>query len=84
MPDLVSETRTTLYERLDRLFIAGRWRTGRSDHPNRDVNPWTGETLAEIAQATREDLDDACDTVQHVPRRYPADLRKLQGPWAGG
>jgi aldehyde dehydrogenase (NAD+) len=60
MPESASSSRVTQpYTGFDELFIAGRWRKGRGNRANRDVNPWTGETLTEIPQATRDDLDEA-------------------------
>ena len=57
MPEIASSSsRTKQYSGFEHVFIAGRWQNGRSARPNRDVNPWTGETLTEISQATREDL----------------------------
>jgi aldehyde dehydrogenase (NAD+) len=47
------------YADFDTLPIAGRWRKGRSDKVNRDLNPYTGEVLVEIPQASRDDLDEA-------------------------
>jgi aldehyde dehydrogenase (NAD+) len=42
------------------MFFAGEWRTGRSNGINQDRNPYTGETLVEIPQEGREDLNEAC------------------------
>ena len=47
------------YAGLDRQFIAGQWRTGRGERSTIDRNPYTGETLIEIPNASPEDLDDA-------------------------
>jgi len=47
------------YDDFGQLPIAGGWRQGRSEKVNRDRNPYNGETLAEIPQANREDLDAA-------------------------
>ena len=40
-------------------FINGQWRAGSSGRVAEDVNPFTGETLAEISLASVSDLDDA-------------------------
>ncbi|KAB0265575.1 aldehyde dehydrogenase family protein [Microvirga brassicacearum] len=47
------------YADFDTLAIAGTWRKGRSNKVNRDLNPYTGEVLIEIPQASRDDLDEA-------------------------
>jgi acyl-CoA reductase-like NAD-dependent aldehyde dehydrogenase len=52
----------------------GRWRSGRSDRANRDLNPWTGETVAEISQATRDDLDEAYAAAKEAQRGWAAML----------
>ena len=52
------------------------WRKGRSDRVNRDLNPWTGEVLTVIAQAMRDDLDEAYAAAKQAnpdgPRCCPA------------
>jgi aldehyde dehydrogenase (NAD+) len=60
MPEVATSIdRAKPYSGFEHLFVAGRWRHGRSDRVNRDLNPWTRETVAEIPQATRADLNDA-------------------------
>ena len=39
--------------------VAGIWREGRAGKTGTDTDPWTGETLTEIALASAEDLDEA-------------------------
>jgi aldehyde dehydrogenase (NAD+) len=73
MPEL-SATRTEPYSGFDQLFIAGRWRKGRSHRTNRDVNPWTMEILTEIPQATRDDLDEAYASAREAQRGWAAML----------
>ena len=53
-----SPSRTEPYAGLDQLYIAGEWRGG-SGKPREDHDPWTGEVLAEIAQAGLDDLEAA-------------------------
>ncbi|MDB5901432.1 MAG: yfmT 1 [Betaproteobacteria bacterium] len=45
--------------RFDSQFIAGAWRRGRSGRTLRDVDPYTGETLDELALADIGDVDAA-------------------------
>ena len=40
-------------------YIAGEWRKGDDDSINTDTNPFNGETLVEIQQATDKQLDEA-------------------------
>ena len=75
MPELASSSKATQpYSGFEQLSIAGRWRNGRSDRANRDLNPWTGETLAEIAQATRDDLDEAYASAKQAQPGWAAML----------
>jgi aldehyde dehydrogenase (NAD+) len=47
------------YTGFDRILIGGSWRPGRSAHRIRDLDPYTGETLLELASASAQDLDEA-------------------------
>lgn len=47
------------YEGLDRIFVGGRWREGRSGKRGKDRSPWTGEVLAEFPLANAQDVDEA-------------------------
>ncbi|MEV7646729.1 aldehyde dehydrogenase family protein [Arthrobacter sp. NPDC089319] len=40
-------------------FIGGEWREGRSEKVNTDVNPFDDSVVAEIRQASSQDLDEA-------------------------
>jgi len=59
------------YSGFDKQFLDGQWRPGRSDKTQSDRDPYTGETLLEIASASRDDVDAA----------YQA-ARKAQPAWA--
>jgi len=59
------------YVGFDSLLIGGRWRPGSGKGRSRDENPYTGELLLEIPQASLADLDEA----------YAA-ARKAQPDWA--
>jgi aldehyde dehydrogenase (NAD+) len=52
-------------------YIDGEWRPGRGGRTLTDTDPYSGETLAEIALAERADVDEA----------YQA-AAKAQGSWA--
>jgi aldehyde dehydrogenase (NAD+) len=62
------------YEGFDQQFIAGEWRSGRSRSVNRDCNPYTGEVLVEIPQATRSDLDQAYEAAAVLQKAWGALL----------
>jgi aldehyde dehydrogenase (NAD+) len=50
---------TSTYPDFDTMPLAGKWRTGSAGSSRTDIDPWTGETLTEIAQADENDLDEA-------------------------
>jgi aldehyde dehydrogenase (NAD+) len=73
LPEL-ADTRTQPYSGFDQVFIGGRWRKGGSDRANQDLNPWTGEILTEIPQASRDDLDEAYASARDAQRGWAAML----------
>lgn len=62
------------YAGFEEIPIAGRWRRGRSERINRDLNPWNGETLLEISQASRDELDEAYASAAAAQRGWAAML----------
>src|SRR5579883_1772219 len=72
--DIRSRSTPNTYDGLDEMFIAGRWRHGRSEKTNHDRNPYTGEALLEIPQASREDLDEAYVSAQKAQVGWGARL----------
>ena len=69
---------------VDLQFIAGQWRQGRSEKVNTDSNPYDDAVVAEIRQASPEDLDEAyraADAAQRqwaatAPNKWAAIIRK--------
>jgi aldehyde dehydrogenase (NAD+) len=55
-------------------YIAGRWRPGRAGITLRDRNPYDDSLLTEIAEASREDLDDAYRSAADVQRDWARAL----------
>ncbi|MBD8880855.1 aldehyde dehydrogenase family protein [Rhodanobacter sp. 7MK24] len=51
-------TGTVAYE-FGNLFIGGVWRAGTAGSVYKDLDPYTGETLVEVPQASVEDVDEA-------------------------
>ncbi|MBE9177805.1 aldehyde dehydrogenase family protein [Oculatella sp. LEGE 06141] len=49
----------TPYTGFDRLFIGGRWVTGRSEHKLKPINPYHQTVIMELAAANQRDLEDA-------------------------
>ncbi|MDB6031506.1 MAG: Aldehyde dehydrogenase [Verrucomicrobiales bacterium] len=59
---------------LDEMPIGGKWRHGRSQRVNCDKNPYNGETLVEIPQASREDLEEAYRKAKEAQKSWGAKL----------
>lgn len=51
---------------LSRQFIGGEWRRGRSASIYRDVNPYSGDTVAEIQFASLEDINEAYEVAERA------------------
>ena len=60
------------YEGFDLLPIAGEWRRGNSGHKLIDRNPYTGETLLEILQGDRDDLNAAYESAAKAQPAWAA------------
>lgn len=55
----LESTATFAGQPVNMQFIAGQWRPGRSETVNTDTNPFDDSVVAEIRQASVEDLDEA-------------------------
>lgn len=55
----MSQVNRMPYQEMQLLPIAGEWRKGSSGNLLKVTDPFTGETLLEIVQADRDDLDQA-------------------------
>ena len=60
----------TGYPAMDSMPIAGEWRGGRSGETRADLDPWSGETLAEIPLASADDLDAAYAAAAEAQREW--------------
>ncbi|MFD8454767.1 aldehyde dehydrogenase family protein [Streptomyces coelicoflavus] len=66
------------YTGFDRMPIAGEWRAGRAGGARKDIDPYTGEVLAEIELAGADDLDQAYRAARDAQRKWagsPAEER---------
>ncbi|MGO2504666.1 MAG: aldehyde dehydrogenase family protein [Psychrobacter alimentarius] len=54
-----NNTKLTVYQDLHLQYIAGEWQSGQDDSVNTNTNPYNGDTLVEIQQATSQQLDEA-------------------------
>src|SRR5215469_16445035 len=54
------------------LFIGGAWRSGNEGTTYADIDPYTGETLVEIAQASVADVEAAFAAAAVAQRNWAA------------
>ncbi|WP_350557587.1 aldehyde dehydrogenase family protein [Psychrobacter sp. CAL346-MNA-CIBAN-0220] len=54
-----TNTTANAYSDFHLQYIAGKWQSGQDDSVNIDTNPYNGDTLVEIKQATKQQLDEA-------------------------
>ncbi|MBE0406837.1 aldehyde dehydrogenase family protein [Psychrobacter sp. AOP22-C1-22] len=54
-----NSTKANAYKNFHLQYIAGEWQSGKDDSVNTNVNPYNGDTLVEIQQATDKQLDEA-------------------------
>src|SRR4051794_28630165 len=62
------------YDNIGRMLIAGMWRLGSSGKVSQDRDPYSGETLMEIALANAQDLDDAYVAAERAQPAWAAVL----------
>lgn len=67
-------TESVAYQQLHQLFINGQWVNGLSSRSNTDTNPYNGETLATIQQATLEQLDTAYAAAAQAQKSWGQSL----------
>ncbi len=60
------------YEGFTGQYINGAWRGGRHNLTEIDVDPYTGETVAEISLANATDLDEAYRTAARSQQQWAA------------
>ncbi len=51
-------------------YIAGKWQSGQDDSTNTNTNPYNGETLVEIQQATNKQLDEAYQAANAAQKEW--------------
>lgn len=62
---------TQPYENLDRIFVAGEWRTG-SGSQLENICPWDESTIFTMTSATAEDVDEACRAAAAAQKEWGA------------
>lgn len=66
----MSDQKNARYTNLDLLPIAGQWRKGRAGKPLQVTNPFNGQTLLQIEQANRDDLNEAYTAAQEAQQAW--------------
>ena len=64
----------TPYQDFDLQYIAGEWVKGKDDSVNINTNPYSGETLVEIQQATKDQLNEAFSAAQEAQKQWAQTL----------
>lgn len=65
-----SNSNKTAYSDFDLQYIAGDWQKGQDDSVNTNTNPFSGETLVNIQQATETQLDQAFKAAQKAQQEW--------------
>ncbi|MEX3601227.1 aldehyde dehydrogenase family protein [Kocuria carniphila] len=77
----LESTGTFAGQPVDRQYIGGAWREGRSERILTVTNPYDDTVLTTIRQATTEDLDDAYRTAEAAQKEWaaqsPASRRQI-------
>ncbi|MGO2278301.1 MULTISPECIES: aldehyde dehydrogenase family protein [unclassified Psychrobacter] len=66
----MSTNTTNTYSDFHLQFIAGEWQTGKDDSTNTDTNPYNGDTLVEIQQANKDQLNEAYDAATQAQEAW--------------
>lgn len=69
---MADEQEPARYEGLDRMPLAGEWRTGGAGASTTDTDPYTGDTLTEIGSASAEDVRSAYRAAREAQRDWAA------------
>jgi aldehyde dehydrogenase (NAD+) len=64
----------TRYSGFDGQYISGIWRHGKEGSKEIDTDPYTGQTLTEIVQADKSDLDEAYKAAAKAQLSWAAKL----------
>jgi len=67
---IMSTNTTSAYSDFHLQFIAGEWQTGKDDSTNTNTNPYNGDTLVEIQQATKDQLNEAYDAATQAQEAW--------------
>jgi aldehyde dehydrogenase (NAD+) len=77
-PPEIATGRPSRYSGFDGQFIGGSWRPGRRGKNLKDADPYTGETIAEIALANMNDLDEAYQAAETAQPAWAESLPEIR------
>ena len=63
-------TKDNAYNDFHLQYIAGEWQSGQDDSVNTDINPYNGDTLVEIQQATDKQLNEAYQAASAAQQKW--------------
>lgn len=63
-------TKGNAYNDFHLQYIAGEWQSGQDDSVNTDINPYNGDTLVEIQQATDKQLNEAYQAASAAQQKW--------------
>ena len=66
----VNKNNTSAYSDFHLQLIAGEWQIGKDDSINTNTNPYNGEVLVEIQQATEAQLNEAYDAASQAQSEW--------------
>lgn len=76
-----TDSNNNAYSDFHLQYIAGEWQSGQDDSINTNVNPYNGDTLVEIKQATSKQLDEAYQAASSAQKEWaqktPAERASL-------
>ncbi|WP_350656951.1 aldehyde dehydrogenase family protein [Psychrobacter sp. S1-30-MNA-CIBAN-0213] len=76
-----TDSNNNAYSDFHLQYIAGEWQSGQDDSINTNVNPYNGDTLVEIKQATSKQLDEAYQAANAAQKEWaqktPAERASL-------
>ena len=61
---------TQRYNNLDKQFINGQWVAGQSGKTLYNINPYTQQTIFEIAAASQNDVDAAYQAAETAYKKW--------------
>ena len=65
-----NDNNSNAYSDFHLQFIGGEWQKGKDDSINTDTNPYNGDTIVEIQQATKDQLDEAYDAADQAQAKW--------------